>query len=288
MNNAAYLTDTPVDSESENGLRIVLSPVQLAAILSDNTITEEETWSNRILGGASLAAGVVELIGAGALCLAPDPSTLTKAACVIIGAHSLDVMNASASQIITGRETSTETYQEAVNLAKEFGADDYTASEIGLTVDIAVPLSFASIAGAVRVASVRVGRIKLIEHESPTGLKPGGHTLLKHVGLSEQELRARFLISKTMKESSCFYDIKIAEKVISNTIKNNQAKITNWTKYAFGGSRLTIDDVSKVPVGIGITKGVEGVDQLYKVRVVLYYSEFNGKPYYILTAFPKY
>ncbi|MCW7550793.1 hypothetical protein OO184_23395 [Photorhabdus sp. APURE] len=288
MNNAAYLTDTPVDSESENGLRIVLSPVQLAAILSDNTITEEETWSNRILGGASLAAGVVELIGAGALCLAPDPSTLTKAACVIIGAHSLDVMNASASQIITGRETSTETYQEAVNLAKEFGADDYTASEIGLTVDIAVPLSFASIAGAVRVASVRVGRIKLIEHESPTGLKPGGHTLLKHVGLSEQELRARFLISKTMKESSCFYDIKIAEKVISNTIKNNQAKIINWTKYAFGGSRLTIDDVSKVPVGIGITKGVEGVDQLYKVRVVLYYSEFNGKPYYILTAFPKY
>ncbi|KMW73595.1 hypothetical protein TI10_10235 [Photorhabdus luminescens subsp. luminescens] len=267
---------------------MVLSPVQLAAILSDNTITEEETWSNRILGGASLAAGVVELIGAGALCLAPDPSTLTKAACVIIGAHSLDVMNASASQIITGRETSTETYQEAVNLAKEFGADDYTASEIGLTVDIAVPLSFASIAGAVRVASVRVGRIKLIEHESPTGLKPGGHTLLKHVGLSEQELRARFLISKTMKESSCFYDIKIAEKVISNTIKNNQAKITNWTKYAFGGSRLTIDDVSKVPVGIGITKGVEGVDQLYKVRVVLYYSEFNGKPYYILTAFPKY
>ncbi|WP_323837611.1 hypothetical protein [Photorhabdus africana] len=56
MNNATYLTDTPVDSESENGLRIVLSPVQLAAILSDNTITEEETWSNRILGGAGLAA----------------------------------------------------------------------------------------------------------------------------------------------------------------------------------------------------------------------------------------
>ncbi|ERT14731.1 hypothetical protein [Photorhabdus temperata] len=51
MNNVNYLTDAAVDSESENGLRIVFSPVQLAAVLSDNTVTEEETWSNRILGG---------------------------------------------------------------------------------------------------------------------------------------------------------------------------------------------------------------------------------------------
>ncbi|MBS9425184.1 RNase A-like domain-containing protein [Photorhabdus caribbeanensis] len=288
MNNAAYLTDTPVDSESENGLRIVLSPVQLAAVLSDNTITEEETWSNRILGGAGLAAGVVELIGAGALCLAPDPSTLTKTACVIIGAHSLDVMNASASQIITGRETMTETYREAVNLAKEFGADDYTASEIGLTVDIAVPLSFASIAGAVRVASVRVGRIKLIEHESPTGLKPGGHTLAKHVGLSEQELRARLLNNKSVSRVSTFYNQDVAEKVISKALKNNQIKITTLLKHTPKGVKQEIDYISNTPVGFGFTKKSENLQELYKVRVVLYKSEFNGKQYYILTAFPKF
>lgn len=289
MNNAAYLTDTPVDSESENGLRIVLSPVQLAAVLSDNTITEEETWSNRILGGAGLAAGVVELIGAGALCLAPDPSTLTKAACVIIGAHSLDVMNASASQVITGRETTTETYREAVRLAKEFGADDYTASEIGLTVDIAVPLSFASMVGAVRVASVRVGRIKLIEHESPTGLKPGGHTLAKHVGLSEQELRARILNSKgRLKGASTFYSQDVAEKVISKALKNNQIKITTLLKHTPEGVKQEIDYISDTPIGFGLNKGSENFQELYKVRIVLYHSEFNGKQYYILTAFPKF
>ncbi|ETS29784.1 hypothetical protein BB987_02575 [Photorhabdus temperata] len=287
MNNANYLTDDAVDSESENGLRIVLSPVQLAAILSDNTVTEEETWSNRILGGAGLAAGVVELIGAGGLCLAPDPTTLTKAACVIVGAHSLDVMNASASQMITGRETMTETYRAAVDLAKEFGADDYTASEIGLTVDIAVPLSFASIVGAVRVASVRVGRIKLIEHESETGLKPGGHTLAKHVGLSEQELRARFLTNKNIEVSSSFYDIKTAETVISKILRNNQIRITSMLKYAPKGLRLEIDYISSTPIGISVTRGSKNVEKLYKVRVVLIHSEYNGQPYYILTAFPK-
>ncbi|WP_434523960.1 RNase A-like domain-containing protein [Photorhabdus asymbiotica] len=290
MNNTAYyLTDDAVDLDSENGLRIVLSPVQLAAILSDNTITEEETWSNRILGGAGLAAGVVELIGAGGLCLAPDPTTLTKAACVIVGAHSLDVMNASVSQMMTGRETTTETYRAAVELAKEFGADNYTASEIGLTVDIAVPLSFASMVGAIRVTSVRVGRIKLIEHDSPTGLKPGGHTLAKHVGLSEPELRARILNSKgRLREASTFYNQDVAEKVISKALKNNQMKITTLLKYTPKGVRQEIDYISNTPVGFGFIKGSENLQELYKVRIVLTHSEFNGKLYYILTAFPTY
>ncbi|WP_387465290.1 RNase A-like domain-containing protein [Photorhabdus sp. RM323S] len=289
MNNVNYLTDDAVDSESENGLRIVFSPVQLAAVLSDNTVTEEETWSNRILGGAGLAAGVVELIGAGGLCLVPDPTTLTKAACVIVGAHSLDVMNASASQMITGRETMTETYRAAVDLAKEFGADDYTASEIGLTVDIAVPLSFASIVGAVRVASIRVGRIKLIEHESETGLKPGGHTLAKHVGLSEQELRDRILNSKgRLREVSTFYNQDVAEKVISKALKNNQIKITTLLKHTPKGVKQEIEYVSSTPVGFGLINGSKNIQKLYKVRVVLTHSEFNGKLYYILTAFPTY
>ncbi|WP_445494800.1 RNase A-like domain-containing protein [Photorhabdus sp. SF281] len=286
MNNVNYLTDDAVDSESENGLRIILSPVQLAAILSDNTITEEETWSNRILGGAGLAAGVVELIGAGGLCLVPDPTTLTKAACVIVGAHSLDVMNASASQIITGRETMTETYRAAVNLAKEFGADDYTASEIGLTVDIAVPLSFASMVGAVRVASVRVGRIKLIEHESETGLKPGGHTLAKHVGLSEQELRARLA---NISRASTFYNQDVAEQVISKALKANSIHLENWARYALPeGITAPIEYVSSTSIGFGITRGSRYIDKLYKVKVILKYSEYNGQPYYILTAFPVY
>ncbi|AKH64033.1 MULTISPECIES: RNase A-like domain-containing protein [Photorhabdus] len=285
MNNVNYLTDDAVDSESENGLRIVFSPVQLAAVLSDNTVTEEETWSNRILGGAGLAAGVVELIGAGGLCLVPDPTTLTKAACVIVGAHSLDVMNASASQMITGRETMTETYRAAADLAKEFGADDYTASEIGLTVDIAVPLSFASIVGAVRVASVRVGRIKLIEHESETGLKPGGHTLAKHVGLSEQELRERL---PSISRASTFYNQDVAEKVISKAIKDNQIRITTLVKNLPKEKNFTIDYISNTSIGFGITKGSQNVEKLYKVRVVFSISEYNGQPYYILTAYPKF
>lgn len=72
--------------------------------------------------------------------------------------------------------------QIAVSAARELGADEDTALNIGMTVDIAVPLGFAAAIGAVRVAAIKAGRIKLIQHESVTGLKPGGHTLANHVG----------------------------------------------------------------------------------------------------------
>lgn len=32
------------------GLQVVMSPVQMAAVLSDNTLTEAETLQNRLLG----------------------------------------------------------------------------------------------------------------------------------------------------------------------------------------------------------------------------------------------
>lgn len=58
----------------EDGLTIALSPVQLTAVLSPHTVTEAEAFSNRLLGGLELALGTVELMGATALCLAPDPT----------------------------------------------------------------------------------------------------------------------------------------------------------------------------------------------------------------------
>lgn len=62
-----------------NGLYIVMSPVQLAAVMSDKTVTEAETLQNRLLGGLDVAMSTVELAGATILCAAPDPTMLTKA-----------------------------------------------------------------------------------------------------------------------------------------------------------------------------------------------------------------
>lgn len=98
---------------------------------------------------------------------------------------------------------------------------------IGLMVDIAVPVAFGLTLETVRLASVRVGRIRLVEHESATGYKPGGHTLSRHVGLSEEALRDRLLSRPTLSENSSFYNSRIAEDVISQALKFNAPYITN-------------------------------------------------------------
>ena len=151
-----------------------MSPVQLAAALSDKSISEGETLSNRLYGGLGLAGGVAEMFGAGAMCIVPEPTMLSKAGCVIVGTHSLDTIQSSLRQVWSGRSVATDTYNSAVALAKSLGADRRTAMNIGLTVDAAIPLAFAAAVGAVRVVAVRSGRIRLAMHESVTGTGGGG------------------------------------------------------------------------------------------------------------------
>ncbi|QPT13323.1 hypothetical protein I6G37_23265 [Serratia rubidaea] len=272
----------------EEGLRVVLSPVQLAAIMSDRSVTEGETLSNRLFGGLGLAGGVVELIGAGAMCYVPDPTLLTKIGCVIVGTHSLDSIKAASNQIITGQPTTTDTYQSAIALAKTLGADDDTAYNVGLTVDIAVPLVFAAAIGAARVASVRMGKVRLIEHESMTGGKPGGHTIVRHVGLSKAVLLQRLEETKfgrfPPRSISSFTNLAIAERAISSAMSTNHTLIKNWAKYPLRNLVITHRAVNHV--GYYIQRGASEIVKTSNLKVVIEHGSFNGKPYYILTAYP--
>ncbi|WP_343553128.1 RNase A-like domain-containing protein [Pantoea sp.] len=270
----------------DEGVKIAMSPVQLAAALSDRSLTEAETTSNRLFGGLGLVMGSLELAGATALCLAPEPTGLTKAGCVVVGAHSLDSINTAARQIITGRNTQTATFKAASALAESFGADNDTAMKIGLTVDIAVPLGFALAIGATRVAAVRSGRIKLSEHESVTGAKPGGHTLASHVGKSDSELLARFDANKRLSSSTTFTNLEIAEEVISKALFANRAAIKSVLAGGKPGARLTLRYPTGKIIGYGFKRGNAQRLNLKNVRVVIEFHKFNGKPYYILTAFP--
>ncbi|WNU99480.1 RNase A-like domain-containing protein [Enterobacter sp. DTU_2021_1002640_1_SI_PRY_ASU_LCPMC_013] len=270
----------------EGGMVVVMSPVQLAAVLSDKSITEAETLSNRLLGGLGVLLGAVEMAGATALCIAPEPTGLTKAGCVVVGAHSLDAVQSAARQLITGRDTRSATWQIAVSAARELGADEDTALNIGITVDIAVPLGFAAAIGAVRVAAIKAGRIKLIKHESVTGLKPGGHTLANHVGKTDSELLARFEKNKRLVMSSTFKDLNVAENVISRAVYLNRANIKSLLGGGKIGGRLTINYPAGQEVGYGFTRGSTQRISMRGVRIVIELQEYNGKPYYILTAFP--
>ncbi|WP_238083930.1 RNase A-like domain-containing protein [Pseudescherichia vulneris] len=274
----------------DDGIKVVMSPIQLAAALSDKSVTEGETFSNRLYGGLGLIMGALELAGATALCIAPEPTGLTKAACVVVGAHSMDSINTAADQVLSGKNVRSATYRAAVEMAKQFGADDDTAWKVGLTIDVAVPIAFSLGLGAARVASVRVGKIKLIQHESVTGLKPGGHAILKHVGKTQEELAARLKLTENMVRKpnaiSSFSNIDLAEASISKALSVNKEWIRAWAASQPRHNLTVTYNTGKV-IGYSLFRGSDKLAQATKVKVVLKYEMYNGKPYYILTAFPE-
>ena len=62
----------------EEGLKIVLSAVQLAAVLRGATLLPNEHKLYRLMGTLQLIGSAFELVGGTALALAPDPTLLPK------------------------------------------------------------------------------------------------------------------------------------------------------------------------------------------------------------------
>ncbi|OWS75984.1 hypothetical protein CBW22_09360 [Pantoea sp. VS1] len=274
--------------DENDGLKIAVSPVHMAAVLSDKNISEGETLSNRLFGGLGLIGGVAEMFGAGAMCVVPEPTMLTKAGCIVVGTHGLDTIQASLRQVWTGRNVSTDTYHSAVKLAETLGADSQTALHVGMTVDVAIPMSFAFAAGAVRVAAVRSGRINLAVHEALAG-STGGHTLERHIGKTAEELVARLERRPSLYATSSFRTVNEAEQLISRVIRDNSHQIEMWVKHLPPGmnAKMELERIFATQTGIMIRRGSPDVIRCYRVRLVLRFEQWHGKPYFILTAFPK-
>lgn len=270
----------------DTGLQFAISPVQLAAVLADRTLTEAETLSNRLLGGLDLALGAAELAGATALCIVPDPTMLTKAACVVAGAHSLDSINAAANRILTGYDTRTATFRTTEALAKQLGADDNTAMSIGLAVDIAVPLAAGVAWGVSRVKYVRAGTLKLADHEAVSRARIGGHTLKKHIAKTDELLLARLAQSANIRSATSFYSVEEAEKFISAALRANRLNILRWANTGRIERPLELTWNAGTKVGYGFRQGSQIKHSVTHVRIVLKGLKYNGKSYFILTSYP--
>ncbi|BCQ38585.1 RNase A-like domain-containing protein [Erwinia rhapontici] len=272
----------------ENGFSLAMTPVQLAAVMADESVLTERIW-----GSIGFLGSVLELASATALCLVPEPTGVTKAGCIIVGAHSLDGISASAYQVYSGKPTASMTARATAGIARELGADNSTADQIGIAVDVVIPFS---VAGAARVASVKMGQVSLMKHEAVKGFGGGGHTLKKHVGKSEVELMekiGRGLQSNTLKNSSSassFTSLNVAEKSISGAIKANRWKIRRWAKNSPTDHKslyLEFNHLHSSKVGIVVPAATQTATKTNKLTVVLFKKSYNGKPYYILTAYPR-
>ncbi|MFB9085952.1 RNase A-like domain-containing protein [Erwinia tracheiphila] len=161
--------------------------------------------------------------------------------------------------------------------------------KVGLTVDVAIPMGFAFAMGAVRVAAIRSGRISLAANESLPGKAAGGHTIERHIGKSTEELFARLERRASLPATSTFRNLNEAEKLISRVISDNRNQIQMWVKHIPRGmnAKMDLEGVFANQTGILVRRGYSEVIKCHKARVVLQFKHWHGKPYFVLTAFPK-
>ena len=285
-------------------ISIALSPVQLAAILGSASISQSETWSNRIWGGVGLVGGALELLGSAALLVDPDP-TVSKVVGVVGLVHGSDVTMTSWNQLRTGDAQQTMTSRAASSLAEAAGMSPQAAGITGAIVDILVPTGIMSelgransLARLTRVTRVRSGFISLEEEERafnfPKKPSQSAHTLREHVGKTLEQMEARFSDKPSLEATGSFRDLPTAEKAVSGVLRSQARRINAWV--AASGSkplRLTMKMAQDVGEGVlnpaknTVTPGLVHVGlRVRTVTVVLNKTTLQGRTWYVLSAFP--
>ena len=193
--------------DGEEGLQIVLTPIQLTAVMQGETIEDagSDIWI-RLTGGLILVGGGLETaVGAGLL-LTPEPTMATKVGGAVLLFHGADTFSTGFHQIRTGRPQSSVTQQLTTAAAQLAGASAQNAGRIGMAVDILVPLLVSGGLAAARALSVRRGVVNLAAEEAA-----GGHTIARHVGRTEAQLRQRLAAQPGIPAASTFASREVAE-----------------------------------------------------------------------------
>lgn len=272
------MSDTVPD---QDGVTIILSPAQLAAVMQGESVSQPSSMVTRASGLLSVVGGALELALGGALLLTPEPTMVTKAGGWILAAHGADTAASGLTEVWTGRRTITLTQQGVAAAARLAGVDATNAEQVGVVVDFLVPIAVAGALAAVRAIAIRRGTIRLAAEEAA-----GGHTILKHVNKTEAELRARLLAEPRISAATSFRSLEAAERAVSQVLRSKGGEITSWATRARPGARLRLEMHFREAYGSGVVRATGRYTELNGVRLVLQRVDRSDRVYFVLTAFP--
>lgn len=113
----------------------------------------------------------------------------------------------------------------------------------------------------------------------------GGHTLKKHVGRSDNELRERLRHERNISAASSYTDRDTAETAVGAAIEVNRARMERWLEREGGHPNLVLDYDSDHPIGRTLRRGDEQTEPCSHALVVLKWD--GGREYHVLTSYPE-
>lgn len=112
----------------------------------------------------------------------------------------------------------------------------------------------------------------------------GGHTLSRHVGRTDTELRER-LTKERISAASTYTDRATAEGAVGFALEEKKERIDAWLAKAGGHPNLVIDYNSDKPLGRTLPRGETQSEPCAHAVVVLKFDPPNS--YHVVTSYPQ-
>jgi hypothetical protein len=112
----------------------------------------------------------------------------------------------------------------------------------------------------------------------------GGHTLARHVGKTDADLRER-LASEGISTASTYASRDIAERTVARALRDNADRIDTWSSRRGNRPNLEIDYRGSRGEVLGrcMRRGRDATDCFNAVIVL----RWSGRDYYVLTSYPE-
>ena len=114
----------------------------------------------------------------------------------------------------------------------------------------------------------------------------GGHTLARHVGRSDEDLRDR-LRREHVSAASTYTDRVTAERVVAAALAGNRVRVDAWLGRDGGRPNLVLDYRGEggAPIGRSLRRGERRAVPCTDALVVLRWD--GGRAFYVLTTYPE-
>jgi hypothetical protein len=115
----------------------------------------------------------------------------------------------------------------------------------------------------------------------------GGHTLRRHVGLSDDDLKARLRREHHIAAASTYTDRATAERIVGETLDQSRHRIETWLAREGPRPNLVLDyrGSRSRPIGRSLGRSERGARSVFDAIVVLEWDGQNS--YIVLTSYPE-
>jgi hypothetical protein len=133
----------------------------------------------------------------------------------------------------------------------------------------------------------RSGQLGAEAYDLERDERRGGHTLERHVGRSDDDLRARLQRERQVSAASTYEDRETAERVVAVALRQGRRRLEAWLDR--NGSRpnlvLEYHGPPDAAIGRSIRRGERAAVSCTDALVVLRWS--SGREFYVLTSYPE-